>query len=128
LPRTAGCGIDIEKGRPKISDQAIAERFFCANENEWLRSLPPDRRVQGFFRLWSVKESILKADGKGMTIPLSAVDTTSVLEGTSPLVSLLNGSRVVSLWVRELYGVEGYTVAIAVESTAPRIQIIEVAT
>jgi 4'-phosphopantetheinyl transferase len=119
------CGIDIEQVRIEISDQAIAERFFCARENEWLQSLPADQRIQGFFRLWSVKESILKADGKGMSIPLSDIDTSSVLARTSSIVSLPEGGRSLTVWVGELHAPEGYTAALAVEGSAPRVRIIE---
>src|SRR3954467_4192670 len=101
VTRTMRCGIDIEHVRSEISDQAIAVRFFCARENEWLQSLPSDQRILGFFRLWSVKESILKADGKGMSIPLADVDTSNILSRTSQYVSLPNGDRELSLCVGE---------------------------
>jgi 4'-phosphopantetheinyl transferase len=125
VTRNMRCGIDIEQVRIEISDQAIAERFFCARENEWLQSLPADQRIQGFFRLWSVKESILKADGKGMSIPLSDIDTSSVLARTSSIVSLPEGGRSLTVWVGELHAPEGYTAALAVEGSAPRVRIIE---
>lgn len=122
---TAGirCGIDIEEVRSEVSDQAIAERFFCARENEWLQSLPSEERMRGFFRLWAVKESILKADGKGISIPLSAVDTSNILSRTSPHVSLSNGGQALSLWVGELDAGKGYTAALAVEGDAPTVLV-----
>jgi 4'-phosphopantetheinyl transferase len=125
VTRNMRCGIDIEKIRPEISDQAIAARFFCARENEWLQSLPSEQRIEGFFRLWSVKEAILKADGKGMSIPLADVDTSNILAGMSPYISLPDGEGDLSLWVTELHAVEGYTAAVALEGTAPRVRIIE---
>jgi 4'-phosphopantetheinyl transferase len=109
------CGIDIERVRSKISDQALARRFFSARENAWLQSLPAGQRRHGFFRIWSVKESILKAEGLGISVPLSTVDTSGVLNGTSSLVS--------TLWVAELNVAEGYTSAVAVENHAPGIRI-----
>jgi 4'-phosphopantetheinyl transferase len=125
VTRNMRCGIDIEKIRPEISDQAIAARFFCSRENEWLQSVPSDKRIEGFFRLWSVKESILKADGKGMSIPLADVDTSDILTRISPFISLPDGEEELSLWVGELHATEGYTAAVALEGTAPRVRIIE---
>jgi 4'-phosphopantetheinyl transferase len=122
----ARCGIDIEKVRPNVENLAIAERFFSANETEWLRSRSSDQRALGFFRLWSVKESILKADGKGMTIPLSSIDALNVLDRISPRVSLPDNGCDLSLWVGELHLAEGYTSALAVESRDPRIRILRV--
>ena len=125
VTRNTRCGIDIEKVRAQISDQAIAERFFCAREIEWLQSLPAERRSPGFFRLWSVKESILKAVGSGMSIPLSKVDASPVLEGSSSSLSIEDGGELISLWVAELQSIEGYTAALAVEGNRPEVRIIE---
>jgi len=118
------CGIDIEKMRSRISDRAISERFFCARENRWLQSLPSGERVRGFFRLWAVKESILKADGKGLSLSLSAVDASDVLSRISPRISLPNGGQALSLWVGELDAGQEYAAALAVEGNAPRIRIL----
>jgi|SRR6185295_14495401 len=120
------CGVDIEKLRAEVSDRAVAERFFCRRENEWLQSLPATQRTRGFFRLWAVKEAILKADGKGMSIPLASVDTTNVLNGVSSSVSLPDGDgRVLSLWVGELNVADGYASALAVEGVLPGVHILQ---
>ncbi|HET9131206.1 MAG TPA: 4'-phosphopantetheinyl transferase superfamily protein [Terriglobia bacterium] len=119
------CGIDIEKIRPEVSDRAIAERFFCKRENEWLQCLPEAQRIQGFYRLWSVKESILKADGKGLSIPLSDIDTSDVLSRNSSVVALSGGNPRLSLWVEEVPADEGYTCALAVEGAAPKIRVLQ---
>jgi 4'-phosphopantetheinyl transferase len=125
VTRNMRCGIDIEKVRSQISDQALAERFFCERENEWLRSLPAEQRIQGFFRLWSVKESILKAVGKGLSVSLSKVDASSVLAGTSSNVSFEDEGGLISLSVGELHTTEGYTAALAVEGRPPEVRVIE---
>lgn len=63
-------GIDIEKIKP--SDyQAIAKRYFSSPENEALMALPIDKQLQGFYRIWSRKEALIKASGKGLSLPLS---------------------------------------------------------
>ena len=128
VTRNMRCGIDIEQVRSEISEQAIAERFFCARENQWLQSLPTEQRNLGFFRLWSVKESILKAEGKGLSIPLSAIDASGVLAGTSATVSFWDENRLFSVRVGELHAIQRYTAALAVEGSTPGFQIIELDT
>jgi 4'-phosphopantetheinyl transferase len=122
------CGVDIEKIRSEVSDQAIAQRFFCTLEIEWLRSLSATQRVHGFFRLWAVKEAILKAVGKGLSIPLSDVDTTQVINGASSCVSLpREEGRDLTFWVGELNAADGYTSAVAVEGHSSDVRIMRLA-
>lgn len=61
-------GCDIELIAPQKLD--IAEKFFHKNEYNYLQSLNnPDEQSYVFFRLWTLKESYVKALGKGMTKP-----------------------------------------------------------
>ncbi len=55
-------GTDIEG----ISSEnlKLAPLVFCPEEREWIKADPPER----FYRLWSIKESILKAAGLGMSV------------------------------------------------------------
>ncbi|WP_040951489.1 4'-phosphopantetheinyl transferase family protein [Gorillibacterium massiliense] len=61
-------GIDVEKIVP--IDMAISESFFTSSEHEDLLRLPNDERLSYFFTLWTLKESFIKAVGKGLSIPL----------------------------------------------------------
>lgn len=58
-------GVDLERFRP-IDWQRIAERFFHPLERAYLsRSAEPER---DFFRIWTLKESYLKAEGTGFSV------------------------------------------------------------
>lgn len=61
-------GIDIEQVRD-VRFKALAARHFTPDENAWLAA-HADRR-QAFFRLWTAKESLLKACGTGLAGGLS---------------------------------------------------------
>lgn len=63
-------GIDIEMISP--IDLGIAGQFFSAREYEELMSKPLDQRKGYFFDLWTLKESYIKADGQGLSIPLNS--------------------------------------------------------
>lgn len=67
-----GCvGVDVEKMR-KIPE-GVPGRFFSKVENEWLDSAKTEaERKDIFFTLWTLKESFLKAIGKGLTKSLSS--------------------------------------------------------
>lgn len=69
-------GCDIEK--IKTVDKALAERFFCESEAK----LACENDM--FFRLWTLKESYIKAKGKGLAIPLSSFEI--VFEDEKPRI------------------------------------------
>lgn len=64
-------GVDIEKIQDDFK-QPVAERFFSAREYAELMQLPPSEQIKGFYRIWSRKEALIKAVGKGLSIPLTS--------------------------------------------------------
>lgn len=58
-------GIDIEPVRP--FDREVAACFMSAEELSFLSSLPPSEQAETFIRLWTLKESYLKATGSGLS-------------------------------------------------------------
>ena len=64
-------GCDIEK-RGQLRSR-IAERFFCEEErNAVFSGENEEERTDRFFRYWVLKESFMKATGKGMALPLNS--------------------------------------------------------
>ncbi|NLM10171.1 MAG: 4'-phosphopantetheinyl transferase superfamily protein [Clostridiaceae bacterium] len=63
-------GIDIEQVKP--IDISIAERFFSKEEVKSLMSKCIAEREAYFYDLWTLKESYIKAVGKGLSIPLNS--------------------------------------------------------
>jgi 4'-phosphopantetheinyl transferase len=62
-------GIDIEKRRA-FSFSDLAE---CFTEDEQEELMNSENRTVTFYDLWTMKESVLKADGRGLFVPLSQV-------------------------------------------------------
>ncbi len=65
-------GIDLEYIRPIDDILAIADRFFAKPEQKGLMVLPEELRFCGFYRIWTSKEAIIKADGAGLSMPLDS--------------------------------------------------------
>lgn len=63
-------GIDVETVKP--IDIKIAERFFSRNEYTSLQNQPKEMRLKFFYIIWTLKESYIKMEGKGLSIPLNS--------------------------------------------------------
>jgi 4'-phosphopantetheinyl transferase len=64
-------GIDAEGIDHAVAIAEIAEHFFTPAEVVALRALPPDERSTLFFKIWTLKESYIKARGVGLNMPLN---------------------------------------------------------
>ena len=64
----APVGIDAEDIRRPIEVGAVAARWYAPAEQELLAQLPEQHRLDMFFRIWTLKEAILKATGHGLRI------------------------------------------------------------
>lgn len=65
-------GVDIQKiGENKLN---IAKRFFTMNEYKNLLLLKDNDATIKFYEYWALKESYVKAVGKGLTIPLNTIE------------------------------------------------------
>lgn len=63
-------GVDIQRMRPVSPDLYL--RFFTKEECEYIQSQSKTNRTAAFFKLWTLKESYLKATGLGLALSLSA--------------------------------------------------------
>ena len=102
--REVGCDIEQVRG----IDLNIARRFFFGSEYDDILSRPTDReKTEMFFRYWTLKESFMKATGKGMSLPL---DSFSVTPGDPVGLSQTFDRRKYDL--REFSCIPGYRCAV----------------
>lgn len=64
-------GVDVEDRERDGKLIDVADRFFSPDEVRDLHALPPAEQPDRFFFYWTLKESYIKARGKGLSIPLS---------------------------------------------------------
>lgn len=61
-------GLDVETVRAVPQATSIARGFFTDNERAWLESMPDESsRSQAFLSLWTCKEAVAKATGRGIS-------------------------------------------------------------
>ncbi|MFJ7939596.1 4'-phosphopantetheinyl transferase family protein [Peribacillus sp. NPDC096622] len=103
---TAPIGIDVEKIRPV--DIHIAERIFSDKEYQEILRKPREEQENYFFDLWSLKESYVKAVGKGLFQPFHSFSITKKNNGE--IIFACNESP--CRWFFKQYNLaEGYTLS-----------------
>ncbi len=89
-------GVDMQQHRA-VDVAALAQRYFTPQERQWWED--GGDREDAFFRLWTAKESLLKAEGVG----LSGVSRFSVVH---------DGCLQAPPWHFREYAVPGYTLTV----------------
>jgi len=68
LSRKLPVGIDIQLARQSTDIIAFSKRFFSTEEANYLSQLSPKKQRLSFNHLWTRKEALFKAVGKGITM------------------------------------------------------------
>lgn len=79
ISRTGNVGIDIERHKPRKQLFLIAQAMLTETEQCWFNQLAPTEQTAAFYRLWSLKEAILKADGVGLNLSMNSIGFTEQL-------------------------------------------------
>ncbi len=72
IARGHAVGIDAEAIDRVVDGDALAERYFAPAEVAQLMAIPSAARPEAFFRVWTLKEALVKGLGKGLTFPLDS--------------------------------------------------------
>ncbi len=74
VARERSLGVDVEEIRDVPEALSVADTQFSVAERRALRSLPPGGQQAAFFRCWTRKEALVKADGRGLGHALDSFD------------------------------------------------------
>jgi 4'-phosphopantetheinyl transferase len=118
-------GIDIEyiKGDRVVSD--LAQRVLSPAEFARFTLLPESDRKKVFFQIWTLKESVLKAIGSGLSVPPEHFEIAFYPAAPKLLSAATKEIPDVSEWtLRSLtIGDDNYAAAIAVKHKTPSFEI-----
>jgi 4'-phosphopantetheinyl transferase len=108
-----GCapGIDVEQLRPRPRSLELARRFFHPNETAFLTALDASRRERAFLQLWTAKEAVLKAMGRGIAFGLDRLQLA--VSPALPRLLWLDGDDASQWQLCSLDLGEGYVASVA---------------
>jgi 4'-phosphopantetheinyl transferase len=109
-------GVDAERVRIDRAPLDVADRYFSPAEVAELRALPRAEQPERFFQYWTLKESYIKATGKGLSTPLDQFSFRLARRGEIELsfdAELNDDAQRWRSWLLE--PAPGYLVALTVE-------------
>jgi 4'-phosphopantetheinyl transferase len=118
----ARVGIDVESLDRTLKLDPLAERIFNAADLARFRALPPETKHNGFFRAWTGKEAILKAQGIGL---FGGVQAISVPMDEDARIAIIDGAEPGAWQLIPLAVPAGYLGAVACDDLRKTIQVRE---
>ena len=116
MTRGREIGVDVERIRPEVAQETIAEHFFSPREVTILRALPMLLQAPAFFACWTRKEAYIKARGKGLSVPLNSFSVSLIPGKPAELLDVQSDPEESSRWsFLELVPDSHYVGALAVE-------------
>jgi len=118
-------GVDVEGVRNNgVGMEEIAETVLSEPEKQALARFDGEDKRTNFLRFWTRKEAYIKADGRGVSLPLERIDVSSP-EGRIAVLEEPRGEwRTCSRWeLRTLATVPGYVAALAAEGQGWRLAL-----
>lgn len=113
ISTTRRVGVDVEWIDPALDWQALTGLLCTPGELQAIEGAPPDMRRRAFFRCWTAKEALLKAQGQGIAAGLHSLSLAPgglQAPGEAGSRTLDNGDRLHYRW---LEGVAGYSACLA---------------
>jgi 4'-phosphopantetheinyl transferase len=94
-------GVDVEYKRSDVDFLSLAELSFSRDERAAILSCSPADRADLFYEFWTCKEACIKADGRGLSVPLDQFSVATrgvdprwreiISLGTAPLTPGMRG-------------------------------------
>ena len=107
-------GVDIEEIRTLDRIERLAEDTFTPNEAAELAKLDRTRRLDGFFTCWTRKEALIKADGRGLAIPLDNFEVNVNPDTPAALINARDAATSIGKFgIWDLPTIHGYRAAVA---------------
>ena len=116
-------GVDVEMIRVMKDFAGIARLNFTKEECAFIENATHGNPQNAFFKSWARKEAVIKAVGKGLSIPLNTFDASIPpgQEGRS-LALPADAPDVEAWWLSDLMVPEGFVGAVVVEQSIAHLR------
>ena len=115
IASTGRLGIDVEEISDRSDLDGIIEMAFGPAEKAELALMHGSRRLQLFYKLWTIKESLIKAVGMGLSMDMSRFEVPPAMRRGSASSILELSQMPTSRWRLEYLGGADFAAALAHE-------------
>lgn len=108
-------GIDAESLDRRGDHLALARHFFAPDEVDRLTQVPADEREEAFLAIWTAKEAVIKATGRGLQMPLDSFSVDAVRQSVT-----FHGNHAedAGRWLLHCRRLPDHLLALAIRATA----------
>lgn len=118
-------GVDIEFVSRSVDVLELAQRFFAEEEYQALLRHSPEEQKLLFFRIWTRKEALIKAIGKGLSQNLNSFVVSTEAYPDNALLHIKSDAGISGDWfIRSLLLFSKCVSAIAIAERAPHVFVI----
>ncbi len=118
-------GVDIEFYNTTIDVIGMLELVFTKKEVELIKSLDIDEQYNTFYKLWTKKEALVKAVGKGLSYPINTIEVIKLLSGQNILLTDKNNELQQEWYCYELKTPKDYFGAIGIQNKIDELVYLE---
>lgn len=117
-------GVDIERENARTDVLGIASSYFFGSERDAILAAGPEQQTATFFRYWAAKESVMKAEGAGLHLPLDAFHVQFEPDFLSARVESHDTARLRQGWMVRVLGCEpGWHAAVTALTDAWHVEV-----
>ena len=108
-------GVDVEERAPRRNLDNLIEGVFSPQEKAELESLEGSQQLHMFFRFWTIKEALVKAHGKGLSMKVAELEIPKEMrQGATRCIGQF-AQIPQSTWCLEDIGTSDFAAAVAHE-------------
>ncbi len=108
-------GVDVEEREPRRNLENLIEGVFSPHEKAELESLDGCQQLHKFFRFWTIKEALVKAHGKGLSMKVAELEIPEDMRHGATK-SICQFAQIPEMsWCLEEIGTREFAAAIAYE-------------
>ena len=124
LSRMSSVGVDLEYIDRNTDMMEVSANLFSREESAQFAAITDEQqRRLAFFRCWTRKEAVAKADGRGLSLPFPSFEVPILKMATSSSVNLQT-EEAATYYISDLLLGDMAVGACAAASTAPRIEML----
>ena len=115
VTRSGRVGVDVEQRLPRRNLETLIAGVFGPNEQAELAELHGARKLHAFFTLWTIKEALSKAHGKGLSMDVSGFEAPPPMRAGERRGLFRFPHSPETLWQVDDIGADAFAAAVAHE-------------